>query len=552
MFSDPSSQFAKARGSDQLVKFIDDHGYRHIFGLPGSSMAAAIHAFQNCGAEYVPSIHESVTMAMADGYARVAGSGLGMVYMMPGVANCVANLYNAWRDESPVMLLASQQGTRLRTPNWTVCEGDLVGLTAPYTRLAQELAPGMPLRPWLERARQTSLGPLPGPVFLSLQENVISDPQTVEEARTSVRPVQVCPDVSAIADALRTAERPLIVVGGQLARFGGAKAIEELSRDQAIPICYESGFNDRLGAAPGHPNVFGNIIAAAAPLEQEADVVLVIGARLMMDAHVRPMPWFPKAKFIAHVNNDPEKLETTMSAHWAAACDPGKVAMALRDALAAQPASAELREKRTRQMEAVRGMGRIALLSMISHYLDAFEPIRDALDHGWLVDESTLGTFTLQECLTSQDGSRYMNTTGASLGWGTGAAAGVALASGEPVTLTMGDGATRFGALGLWTIAARKLPVTIIVFDNGGYGSTRMFERLHIEKLGPEAMPQSAGYLGSDLRELGPSVQSIIEGFGIPCHVPKPDDDMRKAVMAAWDKGRTGPNAVVIPMAFGG
>lgn len=553
MFSKPKSSEPPVLGGEQIAQFVKDHGYRHIFALPGSSMTAATYAFQKSGAEYVPAIHESVTVAMADGYARVAGSSFAMLYMMPGVANALGNLYNAWKDETPMLVLSSQQSTRLRSPmDWTVCEGDLVGMTRPYTRLSHELAPDMPLRPWLDHARQVSLGPLPGPTFLALQENVIEEPQPVERGRISVRPALAVPDLGEIARALRTAERPLIIVGGQLARWGGARAIERLSSDQAISMAYEAAFSDRLGAAPGHPNMLGNIIGRAAPMEQDADVVLAIGCRFMAEAHVRPAPWFPKARFIAHINVDPTKLEASQSVDWAVACDPGAAAAALADLLAANPASAELKEARSQRLAAHRSQKGVGYMGMIPGTLEAVEPLRDALDHGWVVDESTSGLFALQDRLTATDGNRYIGTSGASLGWGTGAAVGVALASGEPVTLVIGDGSLRFSALGLWNMAACKVPVTIVVLDNGGYGSTRMFERFHVQKLGPAGEAQGVGYLGSDLRHLGPSVKSIIEGFGIPCMTPEPGDDMRKAMMTAWEKGRTGPVAIVLPVDFNG
>lgn len=553
MFSKPQSSEPPVRGGEQIAQFVKDHGYRHIFALPGSSMTAATYAFQDCGAQYVPAIHESVTVAMADGYARVAGSSFAMLYMMPGVANGLANLYNAWKDETPMLLLASQQGARLRSPSeWTICEGDTVGLTRPYTRLSHEIAAGMPLRPWLDRARQIAMGPLPGPAFLSIQEDVIEDPQPVERSRKSVRSRGGVPDLSVIGEALRTAERPLIVVGGQLARFGGSRAIERLSSEQGIPIAYESGFNDRLGAAPGHPNVLGNIIGVASPMERDADVVLVIGARLMAEAHVRPEPWFPGATFIGHINADPVKLETSQPADWSAACDPGAAANGLADWLAGNPASPELKEARNKRLAAHRGKQAVGYMGMIGATLEAVEPLRDALDHGWVVDESTTGVFALQDRLNSADGHRYIGTTGSSLGWGTGAAVGVALASEEPVTLVIGDGSLRFSALGLWNIAACKVPVTVVVLDNGGYGSTRMFERFHIQKLGADGGSPGPGYLGSDLRAVGPGVKSIIEGFGIPCLAPEPGADMRKAMMAAWERGRTGPSAIVLPVDFEG
>jgi thiamine pyrophosphate-dependent acetolactate synthase large subunit-like protein len=120
------------------------------------------------------------------------------------------------------------------------------------------------------------------------------------------------------------------------------------------------------------------------------------------------------------------------------------------------------------------------------------------------------------------------------------------------VTCVLGDGSLRFGALGLWTIAAMKLPITLVILDNGGYGSTRFFEREYVARLGPEVNLRKPSYSNMDMRNLGPSVGCLIEGFGIPCRSLTPEDDVRAALMKAWsDRGR-GPNAVVIPLGFEG
>ena len=95
-----------ASGAVEVVRFLEDRGVRHIFGLPGSSLVSLLAELEKSGLRIVPAIHESVAVAAADGYSRVAGFGAAYLYMMPGVANGLANLYNAWRDESPLMLLA--------------------------------------------------------------------------------------------------------------------------------------------------------------------------------------------------------------------------------------------------------------------------------------------------------------------------------------------------------------------------------------------------------------------------------------------------------------
>lgn len=153
------------------------------------------------------------------------------------------------------------------------------------------------------------------------------------------------------------------------------------------------------------------------------------------------------------------------------------------------------------------------------------------------------------DCLTSKDGSRYASCGGASLGWGTGAAVGVALASGEPVTLLLGDGSLRFGAQGLWTIKALNLPITIVVLDNHGYASTRHFERSYVESLGPAANGPP-GFLNMDMRNLGPDPAEMVRGFGIPTRRLTLEDDLRAAVEQAWAESVNGPNCLFMPVGF--
>ena len=538
------------RGAREVVQFLSDHGHKHVFGLPGSSMVSILYELQGTDIGYVPAIHESVAVAMADGYSRVAGSAVAMLYMVHGVAIGLANLYNAWRDESPVTIIASQQASHLRTPGWTIGEGDVVNLVRPYTRLAHELSIGASVRQWMESARRASTGPQPGPAVLSMPEDVLEREGPILTLRQSDRSAVSRPDMSRVADELAGAERPLIVVGGQLRRFGGSAAIERIAATHEIALAYETGFNDRLGVAPGHSHSLGNIGAHAMGGEQQADVVLLIGTRALNEAHPRG-GWFPSARFVAHINNDPSKLEETVTADWSLAHDPGCAAEALEHELAQRTAAAELISMRRAHLARVRWSDlHPAQAAIQAPYGPAVAALHDALDRGWLVDESVMGATAFMRGLRSSDGRRYVSTTGAALGWGTGAAAGVALASGEPVTLAIGDGSLRFGALGLWSIREQNLPVTIVVLDNGGYGSTRFYERSYMQRLGNSAPFAQPAYNGSDFREAGSSVGGIIRGFGIPCRTLATSDDPREAIEEAWSNVSRGPNAVVVPMPF--
>jgi thiamine pyrophosphate-dependent acetolactate synthase large subunit-like protein len=535
-----------ARGAAEAVGFLAEAGLGHLFGLPGSSMVSLLYELQRTEVDFVPAVHESVAVAMADGYARVKGLGCASVYMMPGLANALGNLYNAWRDESPVVLLASQQQSRARFGQATIGEADLVGLVRPFTRLATEVPAGAPLRSRLAAAFRAAAGPPSGPAFVALPEDVLEEAVPVRMERSSTRAVAGAPDVRPVARALAAAQRPLLIVGGQLQRYGGSVAITALAERHAIPVAFEAGWNDRLAIAPGHPNTIGRMVdLPASAAAGQADVVVAVGCRNVLEAHPRHEPWFAAASFVAHVNADHAKLEFPHTANWSAACDPARFVEALRDALAQDPPDADLLARRRARLDELRTRKSEA---PASPYRPGVLALRDALDRGWVADESVSGSGHLLRALTSLDGTRYVSSTGASLGWAIGASCGIALASGEPVTCMLGDGALLFGVQGLWTAVARHLPITFVVFDNGGYGSTRFFERQYSARLEDPAL--APGYLGSDFRGIGPAPGHVLRGFGVATRTLAPGEDPRPAVLEAWDASPKGPNAVVIPVDF--
>ena len=546
-------QERKELGAREVVRFLKESGFRHIFGLPGSSLVSLLQELADSPVRIIPTIHESVTIAAADGYARVTGAGAAFIYMVPGTANALANLYNAWRDESPLLVLCSQQAAWTRTREGTIGEGDLVPLVAPFCRHARELAPGMPVYHHLAAASRAARGAPTGPAFVSLPEDVLEAEAPVVPVPRTTRVSSGAPDISELAQRLARARRPLIVAGGQVRRHGGADALAALAERHHIAVAAEPGFNDRLALSPGHPNFLGGMTGLYGSVaEARADFVLVIGGRFIAEGHPRPDPYFPEAGFVAHVNADPAKLEETRVANWSCACDPSALLAAL---LRAAP---DPDEEMIRQRRAFIDEAKAATLppgnpfaETLASYGIALGALHDALEHGWVVDEAVMGSVALVGSLRSGDGGRYMGATGGSLGWGTGAAVGAALGSGEPVTCVLGDGALRFGLHGLWTAVAEKLPITFVVLDNGGYGSTRYFSRAYAERAKPAGGRNAPSYAGMDFREAGGSLADLIRGFGLPCTGPVAPQDAREALEVAWRSAKEGPNAIIISLPFG-
>jgi thiamine pyrophosphate-dependent acetolactate synthase large subunit-like protein len=99
-------------------------------------------------------------------------------------------------------------------------------------------------------------------------------------------------------------------------------------------------------------------------------------------------------------------------------------------------------------------------------------------------------------------------------------------------------------------VRERNLPITFVVLDNGGYGSTRFFEEAYVARLGDKASPPHPSYSGSDMRGTGSSVEGVLEGFGIPTQVFSSAQEARAGIERAWAESGQGPNAIIIRMEF--
>lgn len=519
-------------GGEAVLRFFEARTARHVFGLPGSSSIPIFHAFGWSTRQFVAAVQENAAIAMADGYARIKGPTGVLLYMVPGVATAMSNLYNAWRDETPLVIVASQQASYARWDQASVGEADLVQLAAPFTRYAREASHASQLSAMLDAACRAALGPPAGPALVVAPEDLLREATPAHAFAPRQREKLAPASLDLVTGKLAAAERPLIIVGGQLRRSAGSAAIEALADEFEIPLTYEPFWNDRLGVSPGHRCCFSNLTEGSS-LGSQADFVLAIGCRMFNEIHPRPDAWFAADAFVAHVNADAQKLEQTFPVTWSCAADPGVVAERLLDESRRVGIPAALHAARAARLSAA--MQRRAK-ARPGPYSDAAEALSGELDAAWLIDESVSGNYPLVTRLKGHRGERYLSTTGGSLGWGIGAACGVALATGEPVTCVTGDGAYFFGMHGLAHARALNLPVSFVVLDNGGFGSTQWFEQ-QFSSAHPDEARRATHFVGSDFRGSRPDVLDVARGFGIAAVEAADGQALRRHLEANRGKG---------------
>ena len=147
------------------------HGVDYVFGLPGTSGQEFIGTIADQEkVRFILALHETCVVSMADGYARVTGRpSLAQLSTLPGTANSVGALYDAYRDRSPVVLTS------------TNTEGkDLVELTNQFTKWSCEVHRADRIPEILNRAFKVASTPPMGPVYLSLPSNLLGESISVQ------------------------------------------------------------------------------------------------------------------------------------------------------------------------------------------------------------------------------------------------------------------------------------------------------------------------------------------------------------------------------------
>ena len=167
------------RGRQVFMESLIAHGVDRIFGNPGtteSPLLDSLAAYPSI--RYVTALQESIAMCAASFYAQASGkTGIVSLHVAPGLGNAMGMLYCAMRANSPVIVTAGQQDTRLRLAD-PVLGHDLVSMAAPLTKWSVQVERADEMAPILRRAFKVAHDGPPGPVFIGLPIDVMEQETT--------------------------------------------------------------------------------------------------------------------------------------------------------------------------------------------------------------------------------------------------------------------------------------------------------------------------------------------------------------------------------------
>lgn len=522
--------------SDALISWLKATGFSHCYFVAGGNIMHLLNSARQhlvC----VPVVHE-VAAAIATEYhnatvkagaaAPGVGKALALVTAGPGLTNTLTGLAGAWLESRELLLLGGQVKVEdLAIPGLRqlgIQEVDGVAMTAPVCKRSLCLREPLCADALLVEVAESWSG-RPGPVFLELPLDVqaVQVPEAWGEAGALVstnnpQGSNMAPEpqqVAEVAARFRSAERPLLMLGGGLSHRQ-ALALEPKLAALDLPIMTTWNGADRYPSDhanyAGRPNTWGqrssNIIL------QQADLVVAVGSRLglqqtgfnwqqfvplgeVIQIDIDPAELAkPSPRLAAGIQADADQFLTDLLAYplgehreWLAFSQEVRARLPLSEACNATPQG------------------------FLNPYALVEELSRLCGDWDHIVPCSSGGAFTvMMQAFQLRSGQTMLTDKGlASMGYGLSGAIGVAIADPQRRTvLVEGDGGFTQNLQELATVAVNQLNLKIFLFCNEGYASIRMTQKNYFE----------GAYVGCDVSSgLGlPDWPTLAAAYRIPCH----------------------------------
>lgn len=494
-----------ASGYDITALTLFGLGVRHMFGVIGIPVTQMASAAQAAGIRFISCRNEQ-----AAGYAAAAAGfltgkpGVLLTVSGPGMVHGIAGLCHAKVNGWPMIMISGSCETG-EVGKGAFQELEQCAAAAPYVKLAVRAERPKDIANCIVKAYSASMNGGFGPSYVDIPSDVLMSVSGAEvpgaEGLKTAADAQVGFGVgwvppsplgrsrnvrevvvrSKIAEELRAARQPLVVLGVSAATEQAEAPIRELMSAWNIPFITTSMAR---GVVPdSHDNC---VNAARSMALSKADVVLVLGSPLSWQLHFgEPPKWSPDARFIL-IDNCVSKRDKSIAKKFLEV-SIGAAASELASMDVKPDAWSGWREQLRAKVRVSKEKLELKLARTVYplNYLTTLRVIRDTLNAEprapVVVAEGANTMDQARVLLEPVDDPRCRMDAGAwgTMGIGPGCAIAAAVTTDRSVVAVEGDSAFGFSGMEIETMCRYKLPITVVVFNNGGiYGADRREEEL--------------------------------------------------------------------------
>ncbi|SFN40417.1 benzoylformate decarboxylase [Bradyrhizobium sp. Rc3b] len=447
-------------------------GIDRVFGNPGSTELPFLSDWPD-DIDYVLALQEASAVGMADGYAQATrNAGFVNLHSAAGVGNALGNIYTAHRNQTPLVITAGQQARSILPLQAFLYAERASEFPRPYVKYSVEPARPEDVPAAIARAYYTAMQPPCGPTFVSIPIDDWAHACAPIEARMVSR--EIGPELEpmkALVAALASAKHPALVVGPGIDRAGAVDLMVRVA-EKAKASVWVSPFSARCSFPERHPQFSGFLHASPAQLSDALrahDLVVVIGAPVFTFHVEGHAAIFDGGATIFQITDDADAAAVTpVGTSIIATMKP-----ALSTLLDLLPETKRAAPKGRTLPPAPQAADPLPV-EFLLHSLSQAMP-----DGASLVEEVPSHRPAMQKFMPMRGHDSFYTMASGGLGYSLPAAVGMAL--GKPSSRTVcliGDGSAMYSIQALWTAAQRKLPLTIVVINNSGYGAMRSFSQV--------------------------------------------------------------------------
>jgi benzoylformate decarboxylase len=457
---------------DATFSLLRAFGIDKVFGNPGSTELPFLSDWPD-DIEYVLGLQEASVVGMADGYAQATrNAGVVNLHSAAGVGHALGNIFNAYRNQTPVVIIAGQQARSIMPLQAFLYSERATEFPQPYVKFSVEPARPEDVPAAIARAYYVAMQPPCGPTFVSVPVDDWARPTQPVEARKVSRELGAdSAAMKALVAALAESKRPALVVGPGVDR---AEAVELMVKvaEKARAVVWASPFSARCSFPERHPQFAGFLHASPGQLSdalREHDLVVVIGAPVFTFHVEGHAAIFDGATKLFQITDDPGAAAITPVGTSIIATMKPALAMLLEllpDAKRTVPAGRTL-------PPAPKASDPIPAEYLLHALSSAMGP------DDVLVEEVPSHRPAMQKFMPMRGQDSFYTMASGGLGYSLPAAVGMALGRpGQRTVCLIGDGSAMYSIQALWTAAQRKLPLTVVVINNSGYGAMRSFSQV--------------------------------------------------------------------------
>jgi acetolactate synthase-1/2/3 large subunit len=510
-------------GAEALIRTLVGGGVDVCFGNPGTSEMHFVAAL-----DLVPEmrgvlgLHEGVVTGAADGYGRMAGRPAAtLLHLGPGLANGLAGLHNARRAFTPIVNVVGDHAVHHRrydaplSSDIDALAGWLGGRLKTTTDVADTGADAA-------EAIAAALTPpccvatlvLPADVSWSEGGRVVS---AHDAPAVPKRALVADAEVAAIAEALRSGEQCLILLGGAATREPALRAASRIGVGSGARLLVET-FPARLERGAGLPAIDRMAYLAEHVEHQLAGVehLILAGARAPVS-------------FFAYPGRPSDLVPAGCTVHvLAGAGDDSVDALERLADLVAPDAEPLLQEPALPALPS----GELTAHSL-AETIGALLP-----EHAIVADEANTSGASLPSATAGSPRHDVLTLTGGAIGQGLPVATGAAVACPDrPVLCLEADGSAMYSLSALWTQAREALNVTTVILNNGCYAILR----LELQRVGVAETGARAAEL-LDLSRPNIDFVALATGMGVPATRATTCEELAEQLRAAF--AEPGPHLI--------